>query len=156
MSYRLTPLTATEADLVCDWRYGPGQGLASFVPGDRVALLDPALHYHAVYRGEALAGVACFGAAAQVGGGPYVGTALDIGLALAPERVGRGEGPAFVAAVAGFAQQRFRPTALRLTVAVGNHRAIAAFRKQGFVVARRFAGFARGGTHPFLLMTRTG
>jgi [ribosomal protein S18]-alanine N-acetyltransferase len=152
--FRLTPVTAAEAALICRWTYGPGYRMCDFTPADLAAMLDPRYLYHAVRRGAGLAGVACFGEAAQVVGGPYAGAALDLGLSLHPALVGQGLGKQFVAVVAAFAADTFAPPLLRLSVATTNDRAIRVFEGAGFVVERRFAGIARGGAHPFLLMTR--
>ena len=152
--YRLTPLSAAQAKGISRWTYGPGLGLYHFTEADLPAMLAARYRYHAVCDGDALVGVACFGEAARVQGGPYPPGALDIGCSLAPGQVGAGRGRGFVAAVVAFAGTAFAAVPLRLSVAEANPRAIRVFEANGFVPVTRFAGLARGGTHRFLLMMR--
>lgn len=147
-------MTHPDARAISGWRYGPGYALHDLRADDAGPMMDPRFQYHAIRAGDALAGFACFGEDARVGGGPYAGKALDIGCGLAPERCGKGEGPAFVAAVIAFAERHFAPPLLRLSVPERNERAKRVYLKAGFSVVRRFAGLTRSGTHPFLLMTR--
>ncbi len=156
LQYQVTPLTAEQAKAASGWTYGPGCGLYDFTAADLPPMRAPRYRYHAVCDAEALAGIACFGEAAQVQGGPYRRPALDVGCSMAPARVGAGQGRSFVAAVVDFAIATYAPILLRLSVAEGNHRAIRVFEATGFITIGRFAGIARGGIHRFLLMTRVG
>lgn len=152
--FRLTRVTPEDAEVICGWRYGPGYGLYDLGPADRDAFLAPDYLYYTVWRDGRLVGFACFGEDAQVYGGPYGKPALDLGCGLAPELCGKGLGPAFFGAIVAFACRTFRPRLLRLTVAASNLRAIRVYERAGFATSSRFAGMTRGGTHPFLLMTR--
>lgn len=153
--YRFTPMTAHHASAIVGWRYEAGLSLYDLRETDRDWLLDPELNYHAALDGcGALAGFACFGDDAQVAGGHYAEEALDIGFGLAPERVGRGEGSAFVAAICDFAARRWRVRQLRLSVATSNRRAIAVYRRLGFRPTDCFVGSTRHGSLMFMTMVR--
>lgn len=137
------------------WRYPPPLSYYDLRDGDVDMLTDPLLQYFAALDDNgALAGFACFGDDAQVVGGCYGEPALDIGFCLAPEHVGRGRGTGFVTAVCDFAAERYAPTTLRLSVASFHHRAIAVYRRLGFVDGSRFIGTTRSCAVPYLSMTR--
>ena len=154
VEYSLTPVSISDAQEVCSWRYGPGYGMYDMSDDDLTMLLAPAFGYFAVRRDGALAGYACFGEDAQIYGGPYHISALDIGCGMKPALCGQGGGLAFFQAIVDFARQRFRPKLLRLTVAAANLRAMAVYERAGFVQKRRFAGMTRSGIHSFWVMTR--
>ncbi|MNI53752.1 Mycothiol acetyltransferase [compost metagenome] len=105
-------------------------------PEDLHELLDGT--YYAVTAKEAgLIGFFCYGGNAQVPGGAeqglYIGdNVLDMGLGLKPEYTGNGKGLAFVKAGIRFAEERYAPEKLRLSVAAFNERAVAVYSKAGF------------------------
>lgn len=153
-AFRVGPMTEGDAACICGWTYPVPYAMYDLEPGDVGMLMDPELHYHAVYAGAALAGFACYGEDAQVIGGRYVEAALDIGCGMDPARVGQGQGGAFVAAIVDYACATWHPAVLRLSVATFNHRAIAVYRRAGFHAIGRFLGTTRGGTATFQTMLR--
>lgn len=154
LNYRFTPVTVADATEFCGWRYGPGYGLYDLGVADLAPMLHPDRNYYSVRLDATLIGLACYGEDARICGGPYDPGPLDFGCCLAPALVGQGWGMAFVKAVVDFAETHFSPQTLRLSVEVGNARAIRVYAGLGFETRRRFAGMTHGGTHRFLLMTR--
>lgn len=148
------PMTEDAAVCICGWTYPAPYAMYDLEAGDVAMLMDPELHYHAVYAGPILAGFACYGEDAQVIGGRYPNAALDIGCGMDPARVGQGQGGAFVAAIIDYACTTWRPGLLRLSVATFNHRAIAVYRRAGFHAIGCFVGTTRGGTATFQTMVR--
>ena len=84
----------------------------------------------------ALVGFACFGTDARVPGFAYDDDALDVGVGLRPDLVGRGHGVAFVRAVLELRS----PAAYRVTVAAFNARALRLCAALGFREVARFDG----------------
>ena len=64
---------------------------------------------------------------------------LDIGLGMAPELCGTGQGGAFLEEGLKFARERFGARDLRLTVASFNKRAIRVYQRAGFAAVREAA-----------------
>jgi [ribosomal protein S18]-alanine N-acetyltransferase len=58
---------------------------------------------------------------------------IDIGLAMHPNRTGKGKGEAFTRAGVDFSIARYAPETLTLSVAAFNNRAIKVYKKVGFV-----------------------
>jgi ribosomal-protein-alanine N-acetyltransferase len=84
------------------------------------------------------------------------GDAIEIGIGLRPDLVGRGLGRAYLGAQLEFARARWTPRRFRLHVASWNERAIRLYASLGFreVGARHTRTFERFGTHDFLTMER--
>jgi ribosomal-protein-alanine N-acetyltransferase len=82
------------------------------------------------------------------------GDCVALGLGLRPDLTGRGFGLAYLEAGLTFAQQRFRPSRFRLSVATFNERAIRVYERAGFTPLRTFEHATNGGIHRFLEMTR--
>ncbi len=105
-----------------------------------------------------LGGFVCFGHEAQVSGarnaGLYRDPALDIGLGLRPDLTGRGLGGPFFTACLDLAVRREPSLPIRLAVATFNERAIATYRRAGFVEAGTCRSPVRGREVAFLVMTR--
>jgi RimJ/RimL family protein N-acetyltransferase len=154
-AYRLRPTVRADAELFCTWRYGGLYTMYDQRPELRANYLEPSFRYHSVTdpRG-ALVGFCCFGADARVLGITYDDSALDIGLGMAPALTGRGQGAGFVAAIVDFAHGHFRPSALRLTVAAFNRRAITVYERNRFAVADRHQLRRYGVLLDFLVMKR--
>ncbi len=84
-------------------------------------------------------GFACTGIEAQVPGGSYdsSGIVIDVGVGMAPDRVGRGTGRAFCQAAVDYARGA-ADVALQVTVADFNHRSLHVWQALGFSETRRF------------------
>lgn len=121
---------------IAGWRYGgdlaiydPGPGAAQLRAPDHVALAD---------REGVLVAYGTFGPEAQVPGGRYDTTAVDVGVGLRPDLVGRGWGEAAVRTLIAQARARQAGEVVRATVAAVNGRATALMRTLGFRPAHHF------------------
>ncbi len=156
--YIFSPLNELEAREILSWRY-PGVPTL-YVPDpehldeDLQALLDPAFHYHIVREAsEKIVGFCCFGEDAQVPGGDYSLSALDIGLGMNPHLVGQGLSRGFLQAVLTWARKRFQPDFFRATVAALNVRSLSMFARAGFLTTQRFRSDL-GESVEFLILIR--
>ncbi len=155
MAYSLRPITESEARAVSSWSYPEPYAVYDVSPSSVPALLDPRYAYHAVLDGRSeLVGYFCFGGDATVPEGRrlglYGGADLDVGLGLRPDLTNRGLGRGFVSAGVRFAEERYAPPALRLTVAAFNRRAVKVYASVGFETVERFGATDAG----WLLMRR--
>jgi ribosomal-protein-alanine N-acetyltransferase len=150
------PLDEANARAIVRWRYEPPYDMYNQGPGDAQetvqAFLDPRYHYFCISgdQGELVA-FCCFGPDAQVPGGDYDGRALDIGLGVRPDLTGRGQGLAYVQAVLDFARATFAPSALRVTVAEFNRRALWVWERAGFYRVQTFSSIEG---KPFVILAR--
>lgn len=141
------------------WRYSPPYDLYNLTMTGAAAadlvrfLADPANQYYALLDAAGdLVAYCCFGADAQVPGGDYTHSALDIGLGVRPDLTGHGLGGRFVAAVLAFAAQTFPPAPFRVTIAVFNQRAQRVWAAAGF---RPVQTFTRPSDNmPFVILVR--
>jgi [ribosomal protein S18]-alanine N-acetyltransferase len=143
MALEFRPLDEVSARAVLAWRYEPPYDVYDTAPDDAVALgvlLDPANGYHAVRDHGELVAYCCFGPDARVPGGDYSPDAMDLGVGVRPDIVGRGRGLDFLSAVLAFAAEAVGPRSLRATVAAFNARALRVCERGGF---RRTGGFRR-------------
>ncbi|MEI7769715.1 MAG: GNAT family N-acetyltransferase [Chloroflexales bacterium] len=150
----ITPMDAAAAAAATAWRYPPPY--ASYNLDDDPALLisvfsNPAYGYFQLCEGSQLAGFCCFGDEGQICGGDYAAPALDVGIAMRPDLTGRGLGRRYMGAVLAFAEARFRPSALRLTVASFNMRARQLYARMGFRSAQQFVSPASGREYQVML-----
>jgi ribosomal-protein-alanine N-acetyltransferase len=136
--FTFEPMSEEHAREIVQWRYPEPYSVYDAGPEDFEALVDPQNHYHAALRAGELAGYFCAGACARVPGGDYAEEALDVGLGLRPDLVGRGEGFGFVRAVQAFVRAKYAPERFRLTVATFNRRAIRVYERAGFEWERVF------------------
>lgn len=134
-----------EADEIASWRY-PGR--LSTYEFDHVDELERD-HWAVVDSGQ-LVGYCCFGAPARVPGATEQSGTLDVGYGMRPERMGRGAGLDFVAAVLAFARGRFDPERFRLHVLDWNARSRRVAERLGF----RTASVLRSDEGAFLVMVR--
>lgn len=125
-------MTGEYACEIVRWRYPEPYSLYDLAPEDFELLLDPDYHYHAALLDGELSGYFCVGRDAQVPGGDYLQEALDLGLGLHPDLVGRGYGLPFVEEIISFTREHHSPERLRLTVATFNRRAIRVYERAGF------------------------
>jgi ribosomal-protein-alanine N-acetyltransferase len=83
------------------------------------------------------------------------GDEVEYGLGLCPALTGQGLGLRFVLSGLGFAQQRFGPRRVVLSVAAFNQRARRVYEHAGFrTVSRHTRTFERFGDVPFITMQR--
>ena len=158
-SLQFTPITPAEAREVLNWRYPGLPTLYNPSPDeledDIDVLLTPAYNYHAVRAAQGLlVGFCCYGSDAQVPGGDYsLRNAIDVGLGMNPELVGRGLSHAFLAAILDWGRDCFVPDFFRATVVSTNVRSLGLFSRAGFLVTQRFRPKAKE-MHEFLVMLR--
>ena len=159
MRFSFRPLREDDARAMAAWRYEGPYAFYDLTSEDVDEVLAELPSYlAAVDERDQLAGFFASGPGAQVPGGQRAGLygpdALDVGLGLRPDLVGRGLGPAFIAA--GLADLRARivpsPARFRLSVAAWNERAIRAYTRAGFRAGPRFLSPVRGVDTEFLLM----
>jgi ribosomal-protein-alanine N-acetyltransferase len=139
MPYRFEAMDAASAEAISRWRYGGELAIYDGDPGEVDALLHPANRYLAgADEDGALAGFACLGADARVPGFAYSEDALDVGVGLRPDLVGRGRGLRFLRDVLELARRTDAPEAFRVTVASFNARALRVCVALGFREVARF------------------
>lgn len=158
MQYQISVMDEETAAGIINWHYDPPYSLYN-LDGDESEIESMLDGYHfAVHTAQAgLVGFFCFGLSAQVPGGRARGIyggkrVLDIGLGMRPDLTGKGFGQSFVQAGIDFAIARWRPTALRLTVASDNPRAITVYERLGFSVIDSITTRAPHGRQDYLLM----
>ncbi len=138
MKIELTPITAQEAREIAAWSYPPPYDYYNIPSEHRdgalIDFLAPGNRYHAARseRGE-LTAFFCFGPDARVPGGRYEEPALDVGLGLRPDLIGRGLGGEMLAQALEFAVRAFQPARFRTTIALFNARSRRVFERAGFV-----------------------
>lgn len=158
MDFIFKEMAQEEAREIAAWKYDPPYDFYDVAkdPEDLEELLDPDKrrdYYSATSDGE-LVGYFCFGREARVPGGDYSGGAVDVGLGMRPDLTGKGLGLEFLESGLEFAEERFSPVRLRLSVADFNERAITVYERAGFAKAGGFMQRTNGAERPFMLMTR--
>lgn len=142
MHDRLTvqPLTQRDAAAIATWHYSPPYAAYTAVPADKFRFFDPANQYYAVVNDQnTLLAYCCLGDDAQVEGGTYTEeTALDIGIALHPRRIGSGLGLPVLRAALAFAHQHAAPPCFRATIAAWNTVSLRLADYLGFRRVRQF------------------
>ncbi|MBU9674494.1 GNAT family N-acetyltransferase [Planococcus sp. CP5-4] len=154
MDYTFQAMTQEQAEnIAANWRY---QGEYSFYdmeadPEDLEEFLDPEKRegvYFVVLSRNELIGFYSFQR-------PDKDT-VDIGLGMKPELTGKGNGAAFLAAGLRFAETRYRPKNITLSVAAFNQRAISLYEKLGFRKVESFVQATNGGQYDFVKMAYKG
>ncbi|WP_338324993.1 GNAT family protein [Planococcus citreus] len=144
MDYIFQAMTQEQAeDIAASWRY---QGEYSFYdmnadPEDLEEFLDPEKRegvYFVVLSQNEIIGFYSFQRPDQ--------ETVDIGLGMKPELTGKGNGAAFLAAGLQFAETRYRPKNITLSVAAFNQRAITLYEKLGFRKVASFVQPTTGGS----------
>jgi RimJ/RimL family protein N-acetyltransferase len=135
--------SVTEEDIrdFVTWHHEPpydGYNITQPVDEAVEYFLQPSTNCHVIMSDDELAGFFTFGSDAQVPGGDYSAPGLDIGLGIKPSHTGGGRGRSFVEAVVRFARTTFEVDPLRVTIAVGNPRALRVWSNLGFVETQRF------------------
>ena len=142
-SHAIEPMRRPWAEAVSVWLYGGAYEMYSMDGSEACVqeLLDGG--YYAWLNKEGRPeGYFCFGPPAQIPTreeGVYPAGPLDIGLGMAPELCGTGQGGAFLEDGLKFARERFGARDLRLTVASFNKRAIRVYQRAGFAAVREAA-----------------
>lgn len=142
---KVTPLTSVDAARVASWRY-PGR----YSTYDSKDLSSLAQDHFGVAEHDELVGYCCFGASARVDGANAEHGTLDVGYGLAPNRMGRGLGNRFVAAVLEFARQKYAPERFRLYILDWNTRSRTVASRLGFTES----SVLRTGEETFVVVVR--
>lgn len=135
--YQIEPMTLECANIVSQWVYPSPYSIYSFEKNDEtISELMNSEYFICKDEKHNVIGYFCFGASAQIPANEknvYSTDILDIGLGLMPDLCGRGLGLSFIQAGMDYAKQVLHAKELRLTVALFNHRAIALYKKAGFL-----------------------
>jgi [ribosomal protein S18]-alanine N-acetyltransferase len=141
MTLTIQPASAETLAELETWRYEPPY---DFYNGDEDPVLNPERFFEAVGEDGSLVGFYYF---------EEKGTALEIGLGLRPELVGRGLGLEFFRAGVEYGRRRFGPARIILAVAAFNERAQIVYERAGFrVIGRHMRRFERWGEVEFVDM----
>ncbi len=137
------PVDRTDIELMTSWHYPPPYDIYNLnhPPSEQEIAdwLDPAIHCHALVNGDGeMLAFVTFGPDGQVGGGDYSADALDIGMGVRPDLTGQGLGRRFAQAVIKFAIATYQPSALRVTIAAFNQRAIRVWENLEFQPVQQF------------------
>lgn len=98
-------------------------------------------------------GFCSFGEDGQVHGGDYNVPALDIGMGVCPDLIGKGRGICYIEAVLNFAHKEFNPSMYRVTIATFNQRALRVWYEAGFHPINTFESKSQGVTFVILVKT---
>jgi ribosomal-protein-alanine N-acetyltransferase len=154
--FRIVAMAPVYAEQITTWRYPPPYDCYDMTGADPADLMDPASGYYALLDDDELVGFRSFGVDGQVPGWPYDDSALDTGGGLRPELTGRGLGRSAIATGLDFGQQRFSPTAFRMTIASFNTRAMAVVKSLGFEFIGRFDASTNGRRYDVLVRIEQG
>ena len=155
MAFQIRPLTQAEAREIINWRYpAPYDFYDLAVANPAVVLRDlfnsNSPHFAFATDDDDFLGFCVAGPAAQVPGGDYAETALDIGIGLRPSETGRGLGKLVLTEFLDYALNAYHPDRFRATIAAFNLRSQRTFLSLGFVETSRF--FANGSE--WVILTR--
>ncbi len=119
------------------WRYPPPDEIYNLAPitvGEALTFFkNPANGYFALAdQNDQLLGFCNFGFDARVEGGNYAEDAVDVGITIRPDLIGRGKGKEYARVVFEEANRRFPGLPLRVTIAEFNQRAQKVCMKNGF------------------------
>jgi RimJ/RimL family protein N-acetyltransferase len=115
---------------IASWRY-PDRYSTYDVDDPSILARD---HWAAVVEAGELLGYCCFGGPARVAGVEAEPGTVDVGYGMAPDRMGRGHGHRFFAAILDFALQRYDPKRFRLYVLEWNKRSRKVAERHGFAL----------------------
>lgn len=158
MDLTVRPMTEAYAREIAGWRYHGEYALYNTAPDDVEdevkTLLNPEFAYHAAWENEyGLFGFCCYGKDAQAPGGDYTGEAVDVGLGMRPDLIGRGMGTEFLQAVLAHIEGAGGAMRLRATIATFNSRCRQVFEKAGFLHEQTFS-VAETGDLEFVVVVR--
>ncbi len=153
------PLDEAAAREMMQWRYPAPYNIYDLAVSQQEDeatvrfLLDPTNGYYRIDNDQSeMIGFCCFGRDAQVPGGDYARSALDIGLGVRPDLTGHGRGSSFADEVIEFGKQTYKPERLRVTIAGFNRRAQRVWEKAGFKKVQTFT--RPGSKHDFVILER--
>ena len=141
--FRFRQLEKEHALAILNWRYTSPYNYYNFdtdtIQEDLHYLLDSKNAFYAILnlQGE-LEGYCSFGSDGQVPGGEYSSEALDIGMGIRPDLVGRGNGKQYAQAVVTYGANQYRAQQLRVTIAEFNKRAQRVWEQLGFEQVEKF------------------
>ena len=140
MELFFTPLAKEDASEMIGWRYKSPYDVYNLADTDTIEyLINPKNQFYAFKDEQGkLIGYCSFGLDGQVPGGDYRADALDIGMGINPEFVGRGFGARYASLVLNIAKEKFSATQCRVTIAKFNHRAQKVWEKVGFQPVQEF------------------
>jgi RimJ/RimL family protein N-acetyltransferase len=158
MNFKITTLTEEQIRTSIAWEYSAPYAMYNISTEDMESQVrffsDPENGYFAITdeQGELL-GFCNFGADARVPGGDYSTVAIDIGMGMRPDLIGKGFGKQHASAVFNFAATVYPQQQHRVTIAEFNLRAQRLCHRFGFTPLSRFTRTADG--QPFIIMIRT-
>ncbi len=157
MQYKIEAMDKMTAAEIIRWRYDPPYTRYNIDDEGEIDSMLDGYHFAVRTADAGLVGFFCFGLSAQVPGGRMRGIyggrrVLDIGLGMRPDLTGQGLGQSFVQAGIDFAIAKWRPKAMRLTVASDNPRAITVYERLGFNVIDSITTRTAHGRQDYLLM----
>ncbi|MFD1513048.1 GNAT family N-acetyltransferase [Halomarina rubra] len=146
--YTVEPMTRAVAVRIDEWRYDPPYDFYDLDadPADRAAFVDESTwpdRRFAVSDADGLVGFYSFDPS---------GDTVDLGLGMAPDRTGEGDGEAFVRRALAVARERYDPPRVRLGVATFNERAMRVYERCGFERVGRTEEETNGGLYEFQWM----
>ena len=159
LGVRLTfqPLEKEQALAILKWHYSSPYDCYNFnantIQEDLLYLLEEKNAFCATLnlQGE-LEGYCSFGSDGQVPGADYSAEALDIGMGIRPDLVGKGRGKQYARAVARYGANQYAAKQLRVTIAKFNKRAQRVWQQLGFEQVETFIKI--GTEEEFVVMTR--
>jgi [ribosomal protein S18]-alanine N-acetyltransferase len=139
MALQIGPIDRDIADVIATWRYEGQHSIYDGDPSDVESILRPEYAYQAVTdENGVLIGFCNFGKDARVPGYAYSDDAIDVGVGLRPDLVGRGLGVRLMRTVLDFARRRYGKARVRVTIAAFNLRAQRLGLAIGFHEEARF------------------
>jgi RNA polymerase sigma factor (sigma-70 family) len=156
MTLTFQPIDEVHARTFLSWRYQAPYDVYNVVPKqvDEAVqfFLDPQNAYYSIVApaGQFVA-LCCFGWDAQVPGGDYSLDALDIGMQLHPDLIGRAHDLTYVTPFLDFARQIYAPARLRTTIATFDEADIQVYQQVGFQITQRFNSSHDGRTYVMLV-----
>ncbi|WP_153461939.1 GNAT family N-acetyltransferase [Sediminibacillus terrae] len=150
MDYSLKKMTQQQAEEIAyQWHYpdeyrfydmeADEEDLEEFLDADQRAE-----DYYVVEKNGQLMGFFCFH--------PKQHGKVEIGLGMKPEWTGKGKGLGFLQSGLQFVILNYRPSAITLSVAAFNKRAIKLYTKAGFAETGTFMQNTNGGCYEFVSM----
>ncbi|MDY6939523.1 MAG: GNAT family N-acetyltransferase [Cyanobacteriota bacterium] len=149
-------LDESHARSILNWKYPAPDDRYNFDPQnierDLLDLLDRKNAFFALLNPQnELEAYCSFSVDGRVPGGCYSDDAIDIGMGIRPDLVGRGLGKDYARAVVGYGAKRYRAKYLRVTIARFNQRALKVWQTLGFETVEIFKKM--GTQENFIVMT---